>query len=75
MPDYSVRPQVVPVCVTTMYRKIVGMFSCAHYGFEENSDVGDALNVLRAERPREVMPPAAGAHRNNPIRLDAMLRE
>ncbi len=56
------------------------MFSCVQCHFEENADVVDAINILRAGHARcayevsgEVIPPAAGTHRNDSIRLDAEL--
>jgi len=69
-----------PCCghVSKDNRQTQARFECVGCGFEENADVVGAINVLRAGHARfacevsaAAMPPAAGTHRSDSIRLDA----
>lgn len=71
-----------PACghVSADNRLTQARFECVECGFEENADVVGAMNILRAGHARlacevsgAAMPPAAGTHRSDPIRLDARL--
>ncbi|WP_455281309.1 RNA-guided endonuclease InsQ/TnpB family protein [Cupriavidus necator] len=69
-----------PCCshVSKDNRQTQARFECVRCGFEENADVVGAINVLRAGHARfacevsgAAMPPAAGTHRSDSIRLDS----